>query len=261
VILLIGSQARLDHPADALSDVDLVLYVTGVASYQSVASWPLALDVAVTLPSLRSDGYPEYVLLLADGGKLDLTFFPITELQELIDRQTLFAAYSRGYRVLLDRDRLAAQLPPSPFAAPPRPMPDEAEFQAALLAFLYGAYQEARQLARGQLWWAKVHDRTTKDGLLQMLEWQARAQHGPDYYIWYGGRFLSERTDPATWAALGEVYGHFDATDSWRALFATITLWRRLAVRTAQQLGYAYATDVDRYITGLIEQLRAWPAG
>ena len=41
---------------------------------------------------------------------------------------------------------------------------------------------------------------------------------------------------PSTWEALQECFAHFDKQDSWNALEKTISLFRNLAQKTAEQL-------------------------
>jgi aminoglycoside 6-adenylyltransferase len=101
----------------------------------------------------------------------------------------------------------------------------------------------------------KFRDWTMKEFLLTMLEWHACAIHGWRYDTWHSGRFLAEWTDPATWESLHQTFGHFEAADSWRALLASMTLFRRLARQTGARLGYAYPAMLDEQVTQLVNEL------
>jgi aminoglycoside 6-adenylyltransferase len=116
----------------------------------------------------------------------------------------------------------------------------------------------ARQIRRRNLWVAKSRDWVLKGRLLTMLEWHARATHGWDTDTWYEGKFLAQWTDPGTWQALHGVFGHFDAADSWPALFATMDLYRHLATETAAHLGYAYPTALDERVTQFVLHGPPW---
>ena len=95
-----------------------------------------------------------------------------------------------------------------------------------------------------------------KNDLLEMIEWNARAAHGWDYDTWHNGKFLVEWTDAATWKTLHDVWGRFDAADSWRALFANMNLFRRLATEAASRLDYAYPALLDERVTQFVQKLR-----
>ena len=95
-----------------------------------------------------------------------------------------------------------------------------------------------------------------KSDLLEMIEWNARAAHGWDHDTWHNGKFLVEWTDAATWKTLHDVWGRFDAADSWRALFANMNLFRRLATEAASRLDYAYPALLDERVTRFVQKLR-----
>jgi aminoglycoside 6-adenylyltransferase len=167
----------------------------------------------------------------------------------------LEGVYQRGYRLLVDKDGLAARLPPCPYTPRPAPRPTPAEFQQSVELFWYGALQAAKTLRRGDLWSVKVGDANLKRSLLELLEWHARATRGWDTDTWHGGRFLLEWTDPETRAALDGLFAHFDAADSWWALRNTLALYRRLAPATAAALGCPYPHALEQNIMGVIDRL------
>ena len=96
-----------------------------------------------------------------------------------------------------------------------------------------------------------------KNGLVTMLAWHARATQGWEYDTWHNGRFMGEWVDEETWQALQAVFGHFDAADTWRALWANLELFRRLAREAAQRLGYVYPMALDERVTDLVTRLHA----
>jgi len=92
--------------------------------------------------------------------------------------------------------------------------------------------------------------------LRRVLEWHARAIHGPRHDTWMRGRFLEEWADPRAVAALKGVFAHYDPNDLWRALATTMDLFRRLAKETAARLGLAYPSTSDGAATELVVALR-----
>jgi len=91
--------------------------------------------------------------------------------------------------------------------------------------------------------------------LQQMLEWHAHAVHGAAHDTWMRGRFLEEWADPRAVAQLATVFAHYDRQDIARALWATMELFRWLAVETAQRWQYTYPTSSDHAVSDLVRSL------
>jgi aminoglycoside 6-adenylyltransferase len=171
-VLLVGSQARSDLPADELSDVDLVLVVDDPAPYLASAEWtaafgePLATFVEDTLPGVR-----ERRVLYRDGRDVDFNFVSREAAAGAI--AAVAGVLGRGHRVLVDR--IGLDLPAGP--APPEPLPGEAEFAELVHEFWYQAVWASRKLRRGELWVASRGIDSGLGWLLgRMLAWHARGQ-------------------------------------------------------------------------------------
>jgi aminoglycoside 6-adenylyltransferase len=91
-----------------------------------------------------------------------------------------------------------------------------------------------------------------------MLGWHARAFKGPEYDTWLRGRFLEEWADPRAVEGLRNAFAHYDTKDAWRALFATMDLFRWLSLEAAGKLGFAYplegAGEAEKLSRQLYEQ-------
>jgi aminoglycoside 6-adenylyltransferase len=206
-------------------------------------------ELLACLP-LHEEVGPVFIALYDGGEKVDFHFYTVAELERQVEAQRLNPAFERGYHILVDKDRLAAQLPPPDSAPPPQVKPGEAEFATQVSAFWIGALYVARQIRRRNLWVAKYRDWTAKESLLKMMEWHAQARGGWQVDTWRSGHFLSQWSDRATLEALQGTFGVYTARDSWRALFEMMALFERLAAATAEELGY----QVD---AGLVEQVSA----
>ncbi len=257
-ILVVGSRARQDHPGDEWADLDLMVFAADFTDYLACGDWLNEIGVVwVCIPSQTSNGDPERLVLFEDAKKVDFVFYPADELKRLARSKALPEVYQRGYSILIDKDGWAAQMPGPPNAPPPSKLPSKDDFLATVNEFWYGAVYVAKQIQRRNLWVVKARDGTMKDGLLEMMEWHAVATHGLDYDTWHSGHFLAEWTDPQTWAALHSAFGTFEARDSWRALRATMELFRRLATETAQCLDYSYPETLDRRVAQFVSGLDA----
>ena len=256
-ILVIGSRARRDLTADEWSDLDLIVFATDSERYLAGDEWLHDIgQVWLNLPHQTGGGHQERLVHFDGGCKVDFVFFAVDDLRRMVESGKLGDIYHRGYYVLVDKDELAAQLPPSPFAPPPYEKPSTDLFTLAVNSFWHDAAYVARQIRRRNLWAANMRNAKMKEMvLLRMLEWHARAVNGWDYDTWHNGYLMSEWTDPQTWDELQSTFGGLGVVESWRALLAMMDLFRRLAVETASGLGYTYPGATDERFTRLVKRL------
>lgn len=252
-VLIVGSYGR--RAADAHSDFDLMIYTTDWREYVADTGWLARFGpVLVTLREDIGEGRPEFLVVYANGDKLDFAFDRAHTLRHIASLDALPEVLDRGYSVLVDKDGFTAQFPPAPDSQTVSP-PAQDAFTGTVSAFWYGALYVARQIKRGNLWTVKYRDWTMKQQLLTMIEWHTRALHGWHTDTWYEGKWITRWADADTLDALDGCFGQFDAADSWRALLATMDLFRRLAVDTARRLDYAYPAALDDGITRCIHAL------
>ncbi len=162
-----------------------------------------------------------------------------------------------GARILVDKHGLVTRaLALLPSGAPPALAPSADEFGAIVREFWFKAVWTAKHLRRGELWHAKTSgvDGRLKTLLLTMVAWHAQ-HHTPGIDTWEDGRFLEEWADVRTRDELTRTFAHYDAADLWRALVATMDLFRRLARDTATAYGFEYPADADEQSTQLVLEL------
>ncbi|MBL8131591.1 MAG: aminoglycoside 6-adenylyltransferase [Anaerolineae bacterium] len=257
-ILVVGSQARQVKPADEYSDLDISLYVIGnhEQEAESYLQWMQEfVPVWMTLDE-HHDETKSWLILYQAGIKVDFSVTPISTLQPLIAEQRLWDDQQRGYRILLDKDGIAAQLPaPTPFDPPPYVPPTQVQFIQRVEGYFYGAVYLAKQIKCGNLWKAKWADQIQQRMLLEMLEWHSRSTHEQPVDTYYRGDFMRDWVSEITWRELHQVFAHFDALDSRKALIASLRLFTRLTEETAAKLDYDYprtmVAEVTDYILGL----------
>jgi aminoglycoside 6-adenylyltransferase len=197
-LLMIGSRARPDATADEWTDLDLLVFATDFEPYLAGDEWLQTIGkVWLNLHHRTGGGHPERMVHFDGGYKVDFVFYPVGELREMVASGQLGAVYQRGYDVLVDKDGLAAQLPPPPYAAPPYQRPSPEVFRLAVDTFWHDAIYIARQIRRRNLWSARARkNKIEQRVLLKMLEWHARATNGWEYDTWHDGVFMSRWTDP-----------------------------------------------------------------
>ncbi len=266
-LLVVGSQARLNVPADRWSDLDLVLIVDDPEPYAEDSNWVAEFGLPV-LTFLEDTllGQRERRVLYESGEDVDFPLFPVTALELLEQSENAAQLLARGYRVLVDGIGLAERLARVAAGAEDAPPPSSAAFTQLASDFWYHALWAAKKLRRGEVFTAKgCLDGYMKDRLVTLLEWHARAVD-PSVDTWHEGRFVERWGDPGALAALERAYAYYDVRDVARALWETIDLWQGLEEETARRLGLELAldhSDLRRRIADLVPDPRhastLWP--
>lgn len=259
-LILDGSRAS-NSPVDELADFDIKLFTRTHEPYTRSDEWLSAIgEVWVWIPEqydLCGAIIPVRLVIFRAGVKVDFSFVDV----HLLDKLAVGHDWNAGYKVLLDKDGAAAVLPAPTFQPAPHAAPSAEDFRRVVDEFWFEVYHVAKYLKREELWLVKLRDWATKDFLLKMIEWHAQSRHGWSHDTAYAGKHIRAWAGEDVWRALQQVFARFDAEDSWSGLLATINLFRRLAVETAEQLRLEYPFDVDRDVTGYVLKLKSqcWP--
>jgi aminoglycoside 6-adenylyltransferase len=259
--MVIGSRARVDHPADEWSDLDIVIYANTPQRYIASVDWIENIGVPwLTFVECTPDGGWERRVLFADGFDVDFAIDPVQSLESMVAvaiPSILADILRRGFRILSDKDGFLLRLQRVPIPEISLfQRPTENDFLNTVNDFWYHTVWTAKHLRRGELWWAKsCCDVHLKVLLRQALEWHARAMNGQHYDTWMSGRFLEEWADPRAIKELPNIFSHYQQEDIGHALWMTMDLFRWLAIETAQRWGYTYPTLGDQSATVLVKQL------
>ncbi|MEJ2130098.1 MAG: aminoglycoside 6-adenylyltransferase [Gammaproteobacteria bacterium] len=260
-VLLTSSQVSGD--TDALSDFDVELYVSDPAPFLGEPDWQVYLgDVLVRLPPEAEDRDANQfgrLVIHADGTKVDYSIYRVQVLEEMVRSQRLHTLLELGYRVLLDRDGLAARLPAPSYRAEISSKPTEQEFADTVEEFFWETTYVAKNLRRGELWpWKYSLESVMKLELLRrILEWRVEIAHGWSLRAGVLGRRLKRHLDGRTWGELERTFVGAGVEENWTALFATIGLFRRVAREVARELGYGYPQSLDDRVSSYLRKVRA----
>ncbi len=226
-MIIIGSRARTEHPADEWSDMDVLLFINDPAVYVQQADWLDALgEVWLTFVEPTATGdQMERRALFAGGIDVDFVPLPAAFMQVEGWPPGAFTVFQRGYRFLVDKEGLADTLPSymPPPAAPASSLPD---LSNSVADFWYHTVWIAKKLRRGELATALGCLNSYMMGrcLLPLIESHARKVYGAEHNVWFNGRFLEKWADPRTVERLRGVFSQYDTVDAWRALDAQMDL-------------------------------------
>jgi aminoglycoside 6-adenylyltransferase len=261
--VVLGSQARVDAPADKWSDLDVLLVLDDPELLAADAGWVQAFGTPVLTflePTSVGDRVERRVLY-DDGQDVDFALFPVAERSELLTNPDAWAVIARGFRVLYDELGLEQEVVDLPEPAP-ADTPDAAALRQLASDFWYHAIWTARKLRRGEVFTAiSCLDSYMKARLVTLLGWHARAVD-PSVDTWHGGRFLERWADPGALSALEKAYAHYELRDVARALWETIDLFQGLEEETATRLGLEVEldhADLRRRVAEVVPDPRGGP--
>jgi aminoglycoside 6-adenylyltransferase len=190
-------------------------------------------------------------VIFDQGVKVDFTLCPLEILSSVQQADEM----NEGYQVLLDKHGVTSNWPAVATRSSPAQPPSEKEFRGLVTEFWFESYHVAKYLYRDELWMVKSRDWAMKELLLRMMEWHSRAVYGWQLETYYLGKRMRDWAVPEIYDSISDIFAHFDRTDSWRAMNATNLLFRRIALDTAERLGYAYPQSVDDRVTRFVANL------
>jgi len=245
-VLLIGSRARLDHPADLWSDLDLLIFANDLQPYTDSAWLPEIGDVLLHILDSTGRGDPEWIVVFSDGLKADFAFVQIPEYlinhkvsiqSPLVMTEEYHEIYGRGSICLMDRYNPAVENQLIAFQISRPEIPSQEQISDFIQRLLIEALRTAKFIRRKDVWRAtKSCNILVQHHLLTLVEWQARATRGLDIDTWYEGRFLED------WAAawfidmLPGLSAGFDLQQLHRSLQNSLQCAERLALEIATAL-------------------------
>ncbi|MDX1413213.1 MAG: aminoglycoside 6-adenylyltransferase [Candidatus Promineifilaceae bacterium] len=250
-LVVIGSRARNDHPANEWSDLDLILFVTDPQRFTADFSW-LSVFGKTWLEVNKSTGIgdPEWLVIFEGGFKVDFLLAKVTgSLDDMLFGSKYLFVTRRGVRVLLNK---LGDVDLSAFKSTNdsdwhRPL--ESDFSAVINKFWLSAYRATTILKSGDLWRTRMIIASELHSfLLILLKWQAKAVKGAKHDTWYDGRYIEEWVDPQFKAQLPLIFAPYNKADTSRALLQIVDLGSRLGEETAQIWHYHYPASNTRHL-------------
>ena len=244
--------------SDIVSDIDIAVF--GDVSEVDIKTNEWFGSIGrywVCLPLTTDEGYPTRLVIFDNGIKVDFSFWPLYELEKLQNNKILPDIYERGYKVLLDKDDLTLSIKPSSGQTTDKLNINEKIFIALIEEYWFEIWHVAKYLYRNDLWIAKWRDWGTKEMLLKIIEWYQKCKKGDYYDTRYMGVKMGKWADEEVWKQLFNCFGHFEADDSWKALFSSAKLFSRLAREIANIKGYTYPIDLESNILKFCKKLHS----
>jgi aminoglycoside 6-adenylyltransferase len=272
-IAVVGSHARSDHPADPWSDLDVIFMARRPKRYLDGSDWVEEIEtpwLAILEPTVVGDEQI-FHFTFAGGTKVDLvvvssiafsmaaralaTLRRHPSLLPLLPRRirdqlaTLSDLLNRGYRFVLDKDRMSDRLQPGDLLTRRPGPPSEEDFLDLVKRFLNEQVSFALKMRRGEFFVVRTQGESRLIGLLlQMIEWHTQVTSDHWSPVFEHGRFLEEWAPPLVIEQLRGTFAGYDPAEIWAARLKAFDLFRSLAEEMARRLGYVYPTQLDETV-------------
>jgi aminoglycoside 6-adenylyltransferase len=227
LVVVTGSLARDEDPADELSDLDVELYVREPQLLLSHRDWYLRFGQVLVVEELENPGWHPTRLIYYVDGKIDFMIAAVDAAEQGI-------GYTRPYRIIVDKDDLGRYLRETPDPIAP---PTAAEADLCVNHFYAAAMMWTKAIVRDEPWAAKVREWEANSQLLQIIEWDHRSRYGWDYQTWYLGVHMRRWMDRDIQDALTACWADLSTDRMISAVSASVSLFDDLMVRTRDALG------------------------
>jgi aminoglycoside 6-adenylyltransferase len=203
-------------------------------------------------PPPNQNGGFVYLMQFTDGNRIDLAIDPLTLIDEIVSDSLSV--------VLLDKDGRIKPLPPANESDYfPKP-PTAKEFSDCCNEFWWVSVYVAKGLWRQEIPYAKYFlDHYVRDQLTKMVDWYVGVQTQFTCYPGKYGKYLQKYLESDQWELLLQTYSDASYANTWEALFATIDLFRILAIQVAAHFGYDYPHDDDARVSVHLKHVRTLP--
>ncbi len=254
-----ASDAEARTNLDAFSDYDVLVVVSELAPFAADEAWLRAYGAPLIM--LRAEDHDERdgdalvrLVLYEDQVKVDYILSPTSFLRELVERGESHELLDWGYRTLVDKDGLTTGLPVPTRTAHIPAHPSVTEYEALVEEFWWEATYVAKNLWRDDLVQAKYNlDVVMRHTvLLQMLEWRIELDYNWSWKPGPVGKGLKMALPSDLWADLEKTWVGASIEENWVALFAMATLFRQVAAKVGEALGYAYPEALDRGVSAYL---------
>jgi aminoglycoside 6-adenylyltransferase len=262
-MLLTSTRAIPDAQVDLFSDYDVILVVSDITPFYESRTWLEEFGpVLVVYQDLLRRYYDSekfaYITQYEDGLKIDFTIWPVEILDRIAVAPSLPDDLDIGYVVLFDKDDLTKDLIPATFQAFVPFSPDSKAYHRVIEEFFHETTYVAKLLWRDELMPAKYSlDYVMKlNYLRQMLEWYIGIENKWSFKSGAYGKGLQKLVDPEMWSELESTYAGAGLEENWTALFNSIALFRKVAIKVGDHLGFDYPLEFDGRMMNYLQKVR-----
>lgn len=258
VVAMNGSRVNSNVSTDIFQDYDIVYIVTDVPSFVEDCNWTdyFGEKIIMQMPDAtgdsleNNDGRYAYLMLFADGNRIDLRLFPLSLQATYINEDKLI-------QVLLDKDQRMPELPSPTDKDYHIQCPTAQQYADCCNELWWVSTYIAKGLWRQEILYAIDHLHLyVRPMLLQMITWQVGIATGFQVSVGKNHKYLQQYVDPEVWTQLVATYPQAEDEQIWQALQQTGDLFRQVALDVATQLHFEYDRVQDQQVSAYLEHIR-----
>lgn len=238
-VVLNGSRANPNAPRDKYQDYDIVYVVKNLETFTTSYSWidifgeRLMLQMPEAMRDPSGAGHFTWLMLFADGNRIDLTLIPIEKLA-LVGNDSLSVT-------LLDKDGLLPHFPPPSDKDYLVQQPSELFFSSCCNNFWWCLQNVAKGILRDELPYALLmYHNIVREELHSMAEWYIGTKNGFSVSPGKMGKYFKRYLPASLYRQYCDTYSDCGAQDLWHSIFTMCDLFHTLAIAVAEFCGYVY---------------------
>ncbi|MBU8567214.1 aminoglycoside 6-adenylyltransferase [Virgibacillus pantothenticus] len=258
-VVLNGSRANPNVEKDMFQDFDIVYVVKNMASFTSDHTWVdifgdrimMQMPEEKVTPPPENKGHFVYLMQFIDGNRLDLTLIPEEKL-------ALFQPFNSLSMLLMDKDQLIGNLPPTSEKDYYIQRPSEQEFADVCNEFWWICLNIGKGLWRKEITYTMfMYEQINRNVLMQMIDWHIGVKTNFSASSGKLGKYYPTYLDKQDWENYMKTYsGGNDFEQIWQALFTMCQLFTRLSKHVAHTLDFAFPHEDITNVTMYLRRIR-----
>lgn len=256
-VLLSGSRANPNVPADRYQDYDVTYFVHDIEPFYNNPDWvasrfgkPLIMQMPEIMRNPAGDGHFVYLMLFPDGNRIDLSF----EFTSHVDD-------GEPALLMLDKDQGNGFIPP--LAAPTDKVwhiqpPDELNYRSCCNNFWWCLNNVAKGLARDELpYTMQMLQEVVRAELHDMIGWYIGSIHGYNLSVGKSGKYFKRYLSKELYQKFAATYCDSEPQHIWAAIDTMMDLFHQLALAVGTSTGQPYPIDDELGARQYLNQVRA----
>ncbi len=255
-VFMNGSWVNPHTKSDIFQDYDIVYIMSSMNKLVRDRSWIRNFGELIMMQtpdenvlSLSNRDAFAFLMLFADGNRMDLTLYPLEKLDQYRPESLSV--------LLMDKDGMFGKLPPANDSDYLIKSPTKREFSSCCNEFWWVSTYVAKGLARRQLPYANfMFEHPVRDMSTLMLKWFVGVDTNFSANVGAGEKYFEQYLPPNIWATYLMTFLDSEYENRWKALFTTCELFRDMALVVARALGYTYPILDDQRVSGYLRYVR-----
>lgn len=257
-----GSRVNPVATRDSFQDYDVVYIVDEMQFFMDNHNWVDVFGerIIMQMPELgtlvppANNGSFMYLMLFADGNRIDLRLLPMEQRYDYVQEDTLT-------RIMLDKDGIMPTIPSPTDASHRIQLPTAQHFADCCNEFWWVSNYIAKGLRRGELLYALDHlNRYVRPMLELLLSWQVASEHPEGINIGKSGKYLHNHLPNATYQRLLGTYPRAETAHIWNAVWIMTSLFDETARQLAQTMMLDYKVHEAEQVLAYLASVYGLPA-